>query len=145
MIKSNLEPIEESDLDLEGKLKRGNVESSREQEVPLTAVEKEVPQEISAAEKDDSYGKILSKVQSQTAGAVDYGSLASDSLAGSQKIDAESQVQHLIDLASQKGVVHAVKVAQHMQDNYVLDTMHDRMLGEELHDALLAKGMIKEI
>ena len=144
MIKSNLEPIEESDLDLEGKLKKG-VDFSHGRETPQALVEKEMPQEISAAEKDASYGKILSKVQSVASDDIDQSAVAADAQTGSQKMDAESQVQHLIDLAQQKGVVHAVKVAQHMQDNYILDTMHDRLLGQELHDALVAKGMIKEL
>lgn len=145
MIKSNLEPIEESDMDLEGKLKRGSSDFSRQETAPFETVEREVPQEISAAEKDDSYGKILSKVQSPTTDEVDQKVVASDAQVGFEKMDAESQVQHLVDIAGQKGVVHAVKVAQHMQDNYILDTFHDRMLSDELHDALVAKGIIKEL
>jgi hypothetical protein len=145
MLKSNLEPIEEGDLDLEGKLKKGDVDFSGEKGAPLEAVEREVPQEISAAEKDDSYGKILSKVQTVATDEIDLNAVAADAQTGSQKIDAESQVSHLVDIAGMKGVVHAVKVAQQMEDNYVLDTFHDRMLADELHDALLAKGMIKEL
>ncbi|EKE25484.1 MAG: hypothetical protein ACD_5C00142G0005 [uncultured bacterium] len=143
LVKSNLEPIEEKDLDLEGRLRRADSGNSFEQE-SIHQVEREVPQEISAAEKDDSYGKILSKVQTQN-DDIDFSTVVSDAQSGAAKIDAETQVQHLVDLASQKGVVHAVKVAQHMQDNYILDTFHDRMLGQELHDALVKKGMIKEI
>lgn len=142
-MKSNLEPIEEKDLDLEGKLKRADLGIGTEQEKPYQ-VETETAQEISASEKDDSYNQILSKVQSQT-NDVDYGAVATDAHEGAQKIDAETQVQHLVDLASQKGVIHAVKVAQHMQDNYILDTFHDRLLAQELHDALVRKGMIKEL
>lgn len=145
MIKSNLEPIEESDLDMEGKIKRGVVGNSVEHLQSFAEVEREAPQEISAAEKDDAYGKILSKVQTQSDDVVDHTEVANDAEVGVGKIDAESQVQHLIDIAGQKGVVHAVKVAQHMQDNFVLDTFHDRMLADELHDALLKRGMIKEI
>ncbi|KKQ45517.1 MAG: hypothetical protein US63_C0015G0003 [Candidatus Moranbacteria bacterium GW2011_GWC2_37_8] len=142
MIKSNLEPIEDADMNLEGKL-RGVGESPAEN-TPLANIEREIPQEISAAEKDDSYGKILSKVQGQTTD-FDQSSVANDAQTGAVQIDAETQVQHLVDLAQNKGVVHAVKVAQHMQDNFVLDTFHDRMLGEALHDALVKNGMIKEI
>lgn len=143
MIKSNLEPIEEKDLDLEGKLSRPDAGISVEQEKPYQ-VEQEVAQEVSAAEKDDSYNQILSKVQTQS-DDVDYGAVATDAHEGVQKMDAETQVQHLVDLAAQKGVIHTVKVAQHMQDNYILDTFHDRLLGEELHNALVKKGMIKEL
>lgn len=144
MIKSNLEPIEESDLDMEGKMKRGEAGTSVEQ-APVFQVEQEKPQEISSAEKDDAYGKILSKVQAQSDDQVDPLAVADDAKTGSQMIDAESQVNHLVEIATQKGVVHAVKVAQHMQDNYILDTFHDKMLSQELHDALVKSGMIKEL
>jgi hypothetical protein len=146
MIKTNLEPIEESDLDMEGKILRGTTDSSFEKAAPFADVEREIPQEMGAVEKDEAYGKILSKVQAPTDdGVLDQSAVADDAKTGSQKIDAESQVSHLIDIAGQKGVIHAVKVAQHMEDNFVLDTFHDRMLADELHDALLKKGMIKEL
>jgi hypothetical protein len=145
-IKSNLEPIEDSDLDLEGKLKRGVVDFSVEKATPFADVERETPREVSASEKDDAYGKILSKVRTQADDYVSVGDIvASDAQIGAEKADAETQIQHLVDIAQQKGVVHAVKVARHMEDNYILDTFHDRMLSEELHDALVEKGMIKEI
>lgn len=143
MLKSNLEPIEESDLDMEGKMRRGETAGHVEQE-PIFQVEQEKPQEISLAEKDDAYGKILSKVQAPI-DDIDQSSVTDDAKIGANLVDAESQVKHLIEIAGQKGVVHAVKVAQHMQDNYILDTFHDKMLAEELHDALLKNGMIKEI
>jgi asparagine synthetase B (glutamine-hydrolysing) len=148
-IKSNLEPIEESDLNLEGKLKHGSVDFSGNRNIPESApalaIEREKPQEISAGEKDAaSYGKILSKVQAQT-NDVNQEEVVSDAQTGVQKTDAESQIQHLVDIAQQKGVIHAVKVARHMESNYVLDTFHDRILADELHDALVKKGMITEI
>ncbi|MEI7621134.1 MAG: hypothetical protein WCJ51_01210 [Candidatus Moraniibacteriota bacterium] len=144
-MKSNLEPIEESDLDLEGKLKRGIAGSGAKQESPFSAVEKERPVEISSAEKDSAYGKILAKVQTQNDDDTDHGEVSRDAQAGFEKSDAEGQVSHLLDLAQQKGVVHAVKVARHMEDNYILDAFHDKLLAEELHNALVNKGMIKEI
>jgi hypothetical protein len=146
IMKSNLEPIEESDLDLEGKLKRGTVEGVfHDKEVPAFAVEKESPVEISAAEKDGAYGTILSKVQIKQNDEIDPSAVALDAELGSKLTTADSQVSHLIDIAQQKGVVHAVKVARHMEDNYILDTFHDKLLAEELHAALLSKGMIKEL
>ncbi len=145
MIKSNLEPIEDSDLDLEGKIKRGTTGNVQEKEAPVFAAEKETPVEISAAEKDNAYGNILSKVQVQADDKIDQQEISQDAAIGIQKTDAESQIGHLIDVAQQKGIIHAVKVARHMEDNYVLDTFHDRLLADELHSALLAKGMIKEL
>jgi len=145
MLKSNLEPIEEKDMDLEGKLKRGSTESFQPKETTPFAAEKEFPTEISSAEKDDTYGKILSKVQTQRDDDTTQDEISRDAQIGFSKSNAEDQVSHLIDLAGQKGVVHAVKVARHMEDNYILDTFHDKLLAEELHNALVTKGMIKEI
>ncbi len=145
MLKSNLEPIEEKDLDLEGKLKKGLGGNFSAPEAPTFGVEREAPTEISSAEKDSAYGKILAKVQTQTDNTTDQTDVSQDAQVVSQKTNAQSQVSHLVDLASQKGVVHAVKVARHLEDNYVLDTFHDKLLGQELHDALVAKGMIKEL
>lgn len=147
MLKSNLEPIEESDLDFESKIGKGVADAKIESiGAPFADVEREMPQEISAAEKDGAYGKILSKVQTQSDDQqLNSGAVADDAAVGAQKTDAESQIVHLIEIAGQKGVVHAVKVAQHMQDNYILDTFHDRMLADDLHDALVKRGMLKEI
>jgi len=144
-MKSNLEPIDDKDLDLERKLGRSLSENPVAQEAQVFAVEKEMPIEISSAEKDSAYGKILSKVQTQATDDTDQAEVSRDAQIGSTKIDAEAQVQHLIDLAGQKGVVHAVKVARHMEDNYILDTFHDKLLADELHSALVTRGMIKEL
>ena len=59
-IKSNLEPIEESDLDMEGKIKKGVAGGASENKElkHFSDVEREKPQEISASEKDSAYGKI---------------------------------------------------------------------------------------
>lgn len=133
-------------MDLEGKLKRGGIENIPSHEVnPGFAVEKETPQEISSAEKDNAYGKILSKVQSQASDDVQEEDVSHEASSAMQTMDADSQIQQLVDIAEKKGIVYAVKVAQHMEDNYVLDTFHDKLLGEELHDALVKKGMLKEI
>ena len=99
--------------------------------------------EISPAEKDSVYGKILSKVKKQPAKQVGSDDeIQSDAEAASKKSDAESQIQHLTDLALNKGVVHAVKVARHLEDNYVLDMFHDKLLADEFHKALVEKGLV---
>jgi len=141
-IKSNLEPIEESDLNLEKKIKEGNVGSfEKKEETPFSA-ERESHMEISAAEKDAAYGDILSKVQTSSSSNTDDNQVAFDAAQGAMKTDAQTQIQHLVDIAMQKGVIYAVKVARRMEDNYILDSFHDRLLAEELHDALLQKGLI---
>lgn len=138
-IKSNLEPIEEADMGLEAKMDGSDQEASRE--IPLHAKEKKESQEISGAEKDASYGDILSKIQNVQAN--DHQIVAQDALTASQKTDADSQLQHLLDLANTKGVFHAVKVAKHLDDNYVLDTFHDKLVSDEFNRALIEKGMME--
>lgn len=142
---SIIEPIEEKDLDLEAKFK-GKAETSPRGDLNESVkAEKEPASELSPAEKDSAYNKILAKVQQSTQMTVDPGDVRSDAASVYQKPDAESQIQHLVDLAIAKGVPHSVKVARHLEDNYVLDMFHDKLLSDELHDALMKKGLIKEI
>lgn len=146
---SNLEPIEEKDLDLKhkfieevpgpnGEEKQGAVESNKE----FVLEQKEARKE-GAVEKEDSYSKIISKVQ--TAHPSDDQAIPNDAKSISAEQDAEIKIEKLIQLATHKGVVHAVKVAKHMEDNYTLDEFHDRLLADELHDALVKKGLIREL
>lgn len=141
---SNLEPIEEKDLNLEEKFKSGTSEKKEVEKIPAP-IEKEKPVEKAAAEKEDVYAKILARVKQPSAGAPSDEEVKEDAGKVYQKTDAESQVQHLVDIALTKGVVHAVKVARHLEDNYVLDMFHDKLLADELHDALVKKGLIQEI
>lgn len=146
---SNLEPIEDADLDLKNKF-AGNIENPGEpafenkKEAEPFALEK-LPESRAegAAEKDQSYTKILSKVK--TAVPHDDTSVAADAQSISVTEGEEAKIDTLIKLATTKGVAHAVKVARHFEDNYVLDEFHDRLLADELHDALLKKGLIGEI
>lgn len=144
-VKSNLEPISEDDLNLEKHLKKDNVLSSgNETEQVSAAVEKEAPKETVAAEHDGAYNNILSKIKTQQQ-SLGTAAVKQDADEVANKTDAEAQVQHLVDIAINKGIVHAVDVAKHLENNYVLDTFHDKMMADELHDALVKKGMLKEL
>ncbi|MDO9230991.1 MAG: hypothetical protein Q7U36_00730 [bacterium] len=145
-IKSNLEPIEEGDLNLKEKFTGGGkVESvlAKKSEETFPTPEK-IERKEGMMEKESAYSKILSKLPAQSQ-KVQTDDVAVDAVSANTGIDAESKIDNLIKIAENKGIPHAVKVARHMEDNYVLDEFHDRMLGEELHNALVAKGMIKEI
>ena len=142
-----LEPITEEDLNLESKF--GKVEAGKPFEEnkteALPSQEAEPAKEIISAEKDDAYSKILSKVKTSAVKDTDDEEIKGDAEKAFGKQDAESQIQHLVDIAEVKGVVHAVKVAKHLDDNYVLDMFHDKLLAQELHDALMKKGLIEEM
>jgi hypothetical protein len=147
--RSNLEPIEESDLNLKEKFiagtqpkKLSEIISENKMENP-NLPEKDMERKEGKAETEEAYNKILSKTAAPMP-AVDE-DIANDAKEiVSREMDAESRINNLVGLAEAKGVVHAVSVAKHMQDNYILDEFHDR-LADELHDALIKKGLIKEI
>jgi len=148
---ANLEPINEKDLNLESKFKGGEVknevpagEESPEKNAVPHVIESTVERKEGGMEKEQAYSKILSKVKSQSP-------IPSDDAIpqGAKDVDsaqlAEGKIEKLVGLAMEKGVVYAVKVARHMEDNYTLDEFHDRLLADELHDALVKKGLIKEL
>ncbi|MFA6160054.1 MAG: hypothetical protein WC678_03120 [Parcubacteria group bacterium] len=143
---SNLEPIEEGDLNLKEKFTGGGKAESvltKKNEETFPTPEK-IERKEGVVEKETAYSKILSKLPAQSQ-KVQTDDVATDATSANTGIDAESKIGNLIKIAENKGIPHAVNVARHMEDNYVLDEFHDRMLGEELHNALVAKGMIKEI
>ena len=69
--------------------------------------------------------------------------VAIDAKAVYDETDAEARVTKLISLAETKGPVHAVRVAERLNDFYVLDRMHDE-LADKFYEALKAKGMLKD-
>jgi len=146
---SNLEPIDDADLDMKNKF-TGNAENpakpaleDKKETKPFVLEELPESRQEGAAEKDQSYTKILSKVK--TAVPHDENSVASDAQNVSMAEGEEAKIETLIKLATTKGVAHAVKVARHLEDNYALDEFHDRLLADELHDALLKNGLIKDL
>lgn len=139
-----LEPITEEDLNLESKFGKIEAEKSLEPKEALPKSEEEPAKEIISAEKDSAYNKILSKVKTPVAKDTNEEEVKIDAEKAIEKQDAESQIQHLVDIAETKGIIHAVKVAKHLEDNYILDMFHDRLLSDELHDALISKGLIND-
>ncbi len=97
--------------------------------------------EKSAGEKDAVYGKILASSSQVSATTND------ENLSGvdvSELKDRESQITHLLAVAQTQGILEAVDAARKIDDYYVLDQLHDRMLADDFHEALVMKGLIKE-
>ncbi|MFZ2187510.1 MAG: hypothetical protein WAV46_02675 [Candidatus Moraniibacteriota bacterium] len=107
------------------------------------AQEKAVSAEGESERLEGKYNEILAKVAPQTAtsGQLSDQDAMLDAKSISATVDEESKIQKLLDLASSKGVVYAVKVARSLQDYYALDRMHDE-LADKLYAGLLAKGLI---
>lgn len=151
-----LEPIEESDLDLKSKFTKGGVpkaEKVENESVPKSNLEVKLAPETAPIletaerkegqmEKEEAYNKILAKVKSPS--TVLHDDVSTDAKTASDETDYENRIIKLVEIAETKGVTHAVKVARHLEDNYLLDELHDRLLATDLHDALVKKGMITE-
>lgn len=156
---SNLEPIEESDLDLKSKFfgKTESLIKNEEKKEPAALEAKEIvsPEfleekkevaEERSIEKEKTYSKILSRVKtSQSSTDEPADTVEVDAKDTAETATAEAKIDKLVKLAMTKGIVHAVKVAKHMEDNYVLDEFHDKLMAEEFHNALLEKGIIQEL
>lgn len=145
-IKYELEPIEEDDSNLKNKFSKKvelNAKQETLEEKNLSIGEKTERKE-GEVENDSTYSRILSQVP-KTNQIFQSDDVEKDAKSVDTAIDAESKINTLVEIAETKGIFHAVKVARHMEDNYTLDEFHDRLLGEELHKALVAKGVIKEL
>ncbi len=95
-------------------------------------------------ENEVLYQKILASAASSKASTVHSDAqVQHDAAQVSAQTDADSKVTQLVDLASTKGVVYAVKVARSLNDFYVLDQMHDGLVGK-FYESLKAKGLISE-
>jgi hypothetical protein len=132
---SHLETVGTEDFNTKQKFKPGAVEMEKP-----AVFESQAEQKETKSESEALYQKILSTAQQSQAVTDDRG-VTSDAQAVSQKTDADSQVQQLVDLALTKGVVHAVKVAKKLGDFYVLDKVHDE-LTSRFYEALVEKGLV---
>ncbi len=139
-----LRPIEEkSEL---GTLSGVNAEKSpspQTQEVPLVALEGEGLIEGKLAPETNQLSEILQKAGPMIGSAGVTGNITDDARNLSLLADVESQVTRLLDLATQKGIPHAVHVAQKMKDYYLLDRMHDEMV-DKFYQGLVEKGLAEK-
>lgn len=92
------------------------------------------------SESETTYQKILTSLPNTS---THDDSVDQDADQVSLKMDADSKVTQLVELAVTKGVVHAIKVARRLNDFYVLDQLHDD-LANRLYQSLREKGLISE-
>ncbi|NTV55396.1 MAG: hypothetical protein HGA16_02760 [Candidatus Moranbacteria bacterium] len=100
--------------------------------------------ETSKERASEKFTEILSKIPktaSSTPTVSDDGQVELDAKTVYNETDEETRVTMLLSLVETKGPVYAVKVAQHLNDYYVLDRMHDELAGR-FYEALKAKGVL---
>lgn len=59
-------------------------------------------------------------------------------------MDEARKIETLVIIALEKGIMHCIEVAAKLQDPYILDTLHDKLIGE-LHERLVNENKLKEI
>lgn len=70
------------------------------------------------------------------------GNLKNEAAAKAKKLgslEEEEKIKHLLQIAKEKGVIYAVKVAQSMNDPYILDMFHDFLSREGYYKQFLKK------
>jgi hypothetical protein len=106
-------------------------------EASPVATEQEPAIEGAAPEK--KYEKLLSHVTTQSSASDDDAKVDLEHLNSLE--GEEEKVAHLTQLATTKGLPHAIMVAQRLKDYYALDTFHDELI-DNLYDELLKAGLI---
>jgi hypothetical protein len=149
---SYLEPIEDSDMQPAERFGGASQEVDSSNEIEQSPIQTPQQPEVriegfvekSRAEGDHAYGQILAQVQSSTPTDEAQADIAQDASEIHRGVDRETQLSHLIDIALTKGVEHAVATAEHLNDYYMLDQLHDTLVHDELHQKLIEKGLISE-
>ncbi len=61
-----------------------------------------------------------------------------------KNLDKDHQVKILATVAFEEGITRAVDMARHLNDAYVLDELHDHLVGE-LYERLVKEGKLKKV
>ena len=59
--------------------------------------------------------------------------------------DIEQQIEKIVQLAVQKDPYVAIKVAKHLDENYILDQVHDKLREDEVRKILIDKKLLENI
>ncbi len=57
----------------------------------------------------------------------------------------DDQIAKIVEIASKKNPYFAIKVAQHINNNYILDKVHDNLTVDQAREALIKKGLLEDI
>jgi len=58
-------------------------------------------------------------------------------------MDANEQVEHLVQIAINKSPYLALQIARHLEDNYVLAELHSDLTEDSVYNILVEKGLLK--
>ena len=61
-----------------------------------------------------------------------------------KSLDIPGKVARLVVIAFEKGISHSINIARGLNDAYLLDALHDKLIGD-FHDELVKKGKLKDL
>lgn len=135
-IRSEIELLEKQLKEKKQALERGPSYASREAEITKENIGENEIANVQTSAQSRSKPASISDEDSATAISADIKKI--------KDLDVSRQVKILTALAFEKGIRHSIKVARGLNDAYLLDELHDKLVGE-LHDELVKKGKLKEI
>jgi len=100
-----------------------NIENIQEMQVPITPTSKKSTMVDDEEKKLEEIKKDVRKIRD---------------------LDTMRQVKVLATLAFEKGISYSIKVARSLDDAYLLDALHDQLIGE-LNEELIKKSKLKKI
>lgn len=61
-----------------------------------------------------------------------------------KEMDEKRKVETLTMVAFEKGISHSIELAKKLKDPYILDALHDKLVGE-LREELIKRGKLKNL
>ncbi len=58
------------------------------------------------------------------------------------EMDANDQVEHLLQIAQTKDPYLALQIAKHLRDNYVLSELHSDLTEDKMRELFVSKGLL---
>ena len=103
-----------------------------EAEAPANLVEEETAEVKEEGELETDAGELRKEMEKMDLDEVSnkQAQAAAQTIASQQE---EEKIKSLLALAKGKGVIYAIKVAQKMNDAYILDQLHDRLIQEGMY------------
>ncbi len=102
------------------------------------SIEKEKGAEVPLSERKEVPSQKVSPIPSPSTVQI------SDEVKRIKTLEKTHQVKVLTDLAFEKGIIYAIKVARGLNNAYILDEFHDKLV-DQLYEQLVKKRRLKEI
>ncbi len=118
----------------------------RKKVAPEKSMEQAEKQEIVEKKLDESQSKVVSDDdKDEKTDEDDRGGFIKHAQEISQVSNTEEQIDRLVKLAIQKDPQTAIKVAKELDNNYILDKVHDELIEDKVRDVLIKKGLLEEV